>query len=636
MGNFYQRKGLKMKNRIYFFVYLTLIVFCLAKNQETAAQQPDYRFVFENAQILSFDIAMSAEAYENMQPEQRGPMGADSPERLSSRSMFGLKFNYVEATVTCNGETYTGVGVRYRGNASMILIPPGGKKPYKFDFDRFHEGQTFHGFKKLNFINCFRDPSRLRDKLTYDLMRKVGIPAPRATFANLYLNIEGKEREHLGLYVVVEQVDSVFLQDRFGNSDGLLIKGEITNDLEYRSEEWEDYAHDYELKSNKTSSDTSLLIKFLKFVRQASDEQFAAEINRHLNVDRFLAWLAINTLLTNLDSYVGMGHNWYLYYDTASKKFEHIPWDVNEAFGNLQLSDKPEQMLDFDIYHPYVGDKILIRRLLAVEKYKEQYLTYLRKFIDGVFAADAMYPEIDRLYAFIKNAVEEDSHVIYPTTSFEKSIDDTVEPIFPIFSNGIIGLKPFVTGRVVSVKAQLAGEKEGYKIEHSPTEGAPPPPDPRTKEEIEARKKALEAKLERVEASIQENPMDAQLYAEKGFTMAELAGMGGPADQMKYGLGMAEAFEKALELDPENIGGHLGRGIVRLFTPEAFGGDLDGAISDFEFVLNKEPSNVQAHFFIGLVHNRKGLKDKAIAHFEKVLELDPQNREAKQQLEQLK
>jgi tetratricopeptide (TPR) repeat protein len=623
-----------MKNKTFFFACL-VISFSLhifARYGETAEQQPDYRFVFENPQILSFDIAMSAEAYEQIQPEQRE---VNSPERMSSRSMFNLEFNYVEATVTSNGEVYTRVGIRHRGNASMVMIPPGGKKPYKLDFDRFNKEQTFHGFKKLNFINCFRDPSMLRDKLTYDLMQKVGVPAPRATFANLYLTIEGKEREYLGLYIVVEQVDSVFLQDRFGNSDGLLIKGEIINDLEYRGDDWEAYAHDYELKSNKENSDTSLLINFLKFVSQASDEQFAAEINQYLNVDRFLAWLAVNTLLTNFDSYAGLGHNWYLYYNTASKKFEHIPWDVNEAFGNLQLGDKPEQMLEFDIYRPYVGEKILIRRLLAVEKYKEQYLAYLREFNDGVFAPETMYAEIDRLHEFIKDAVETDAYKIYPTAAFEKSINDTVKPIFPVFSNGIIGLKPFVAGRVASVKAQLAGAKEGYKFEYSPMENTSPPA-PQAMEEIDTRKKAMEARLEQIEASIQENPMNAQLYAEKELTMAELAGMSEPAEQMKYALGMTEAFEKSLELDPENILGHFGRGLVRLFTPEAFGGDLDGAISDFEFVLNKEPSNVQTHFFIAFAYNRKGLKDKAIAHFEKVLELDPQNQQAKQELEKLK
>jgi len=354
-----------MKAEIYLFVYLTLIGFsqvCIADDQVTTAPQPDYSFVFDNPQILSFDIAMSPEAYEKMQPEDVDLEQATDPQRASARSVFALKFNYIEATVTCNDEVYTGVGIRYRGNASMRMIPPDGKKPIKLDFDRFHAEQTFHGFKKLNFINCFRDPSMLRDKLTYDLMNKVGIPSPRATFANLYLNVAGKEREHLGFFVVVEQVDSVFLQNRFGNTDGLLVKGELTKDLEYRGDDWEAYAHDHELKSGIVPSDTSLLIDFLKFVQQASDEQFAAQIDHYLNVDRFLAWLAVNTLLTNLDSYAGLYHNWYLYYDTDNKRFEHIPWDVNEAFGNLQLGT-PQQMLDFDIYRPYVGERILMKSI---------------------------------------------------------------------------------------------------------------------------------------------------------------------------------------------------------------------------------------------------------------------------------
>lgn len=626
-----------MKNRIVFFVCLTLIGFsnfCVAKDQEIATQPPNYQFVFENPKILSFDIAMSAEAYDKMQPEDLD-RGKIDPERVNARSVFGLKFNYVEATVTCNGEVYTGVGVRYRGNASMRMIPPDGKRPIKIDFDRFHEGQKFHGFKKLNFINCFRDPSMLRDKLTYDLMQKVGIPAPRATFANLYLTIEGKKREHLGFFVVIEQVDSAFRQSRFGNEDGLLIKVEITNDLEYRGDDWEKYAHDYQLKSNN-QADTSHLIDFLKFVHQASDDEFMAKIEQYLNVDRFLAWLAVNTLLTNLDSYAGLGHNWYLYYDTDANRFEHIPWDVNEAFGNLQLGT-PRQMLDFDIYRPYVGDKILIRRILAIDEHKTKFLDYIREFVDGAFAPKRMHAEIDRLHEFIKDAVHTDSHEIYSEKDFENSVNKMVRPIFPIFSSGIIGLKPFVTKRVASIKAQLDGEKDGYKIENSPMEASSPPPQRQlSKEELKAKRKALKAKLERIEAGIKEDATNAELYVEKGGTMGELIQTGGTMDAMKYASKMADAFEKAIELDPESIGGHFGRGMIRLFAPSLFGGDLDGAIADFEFILSKESSSVEANLLLGSAYNRKDMKDKAIACFEKVLELEPRNQEAKKQLEQLK
>ena len=89
-----------------------------AKNQEAAAQEPDYDFVFENPQILSFDIAMTAKAYEKMQPKEQDWEEASDPKSVSARSMFGLKFDYAKAIVTCDGKVYKGVGIRHRGNAS--------------------------------------------------------------------------------------------------------------------------------------------------------------------------------------------------------------------------------------------------------------------------------------------------------------------------------------------------------------------------------------------------------------------------------------------------------------------------------------------------------------------------------------
>jgi len=615
------------------FALAGLLYVCFAKNQGAAIQEPDYDFLFENPQILSFDIAMSAKAYKKMQPEE---LDRADPERMSARSMFALKFNYAKATITCNGKSYKGVGVRYRGNASMRMIPPDGRKPLKLDFNRFNPGQTFYGFKKLNFINCFRDPSMLRDRLAYDLMREVGVPASRATFANVYLTVKGKKREHLGFFVAVEQVDSVFLQDKFGNSNGLLIKGELTKDLEYRGPDWKKYAHDHELKSNKKDSNTSLLINFLKFVTEASDEQFAAKIDQYLNVDRFLAYLAMDSLLVNLDNYGGMQHNWYIYYNTDTSRFEYIPWDVNEAFGNLQFGTW-RQNVDFDIHRPYVGDKVLISRILAIEKYEEQYLAYVREYIQGAFEPEKMHAEIQRLHDFIKDAVVAAPHKIFSDDEFKESLDGMVEQKFPIFSDSIIGLNIFVTERVDSVKAQLAGEKEGYKLEKSPMEGGgPPPQQQRPAEETKAKRAEWEARLEEAEASIQANPADPDLYVQKGNVIGALLEVSGPMDAIKYLPQIKEAFEKAIQLDPEHVGGHMGRGMIRLHVPEMFGGDLDGAISDLEFVLGKEPSSAEANFNIGLAYSRKGLNDKAIAQFEKVLELDPQNKFAKEQLEQLR
>ncbi len=164
------------KHQAICFTALALVLSLTIPMNSSAATVADYNYVFENQEILTFTIEMTAENFQNMQPK---PQQRDMT-KMSSRSMFSQEFPYVPATVTCGGAVYEGVGVRYRGNASIMMIPPDGKKPLKIDFNRYNDEQIFHGFTKLNFINCFRDPSMLRDKLTYDLYQKAAVPAPRA------------------------------------------------------------------------------------------------------------------------------------------------------------------------------------------------------------------------------------------------------------------------------------------------------------------------------------------------------------------------------------------------------------------------------------------------------------------------
>ncbi len=86
--------------------------------------------------------------------------------------------------------------------------------------------------------------------------------------------------------------------------------------------------------------------------------------------------------------------------------------------------------------------------------------------------------------------------------------------------------------------------------------------------------------------------------------MGNLA-QGNPLNMMKYGLGAMQEYETALGLDPKNTDAHFGRGMVRIMAPQGFGGDLDGAIQDFEASLAKPTP--EAHFYLGEAYKKKGL-----------------------------
>ena len=109
------------------------------------------------------------------------------------------------------------VGVRLKGNSSYMH--PGDKKSFKIDFNKFVSGQNYDGLKKLNFSNGFKDPTCMREKLFFDVCREVGVPAPRASFAEVTFNGEPR-----GFYTVVEQIDDQFLDWNIQEDSGNLFK----------------------------------------------------------------------------------------------------------------------------------------------------------------------------------------------------------------------------------------------------------------------------------------------------------------------------------------------------------------------------------------------------------------------------
>ena len=127
--------------------------------------------------------------------------------------------------------------------------------------------------------------------------------------------------------------------------------------------------------------------------------------------------------------------------------------------------------------------------------------------------------------------------------------------------------------------------------------------------------------LATADALLAKDPQNADLHAWKGHAMGRLA-MENPADMMKYGLGAMREYEAALQLDPDNPDGHFGRGMVRLNAPPGFGGDLDGAIQDFEACVSKRPF-AEAYFGLGTALEKKGDTEKARAAYKKTLELEP-------------
>ncbi|MBI5760165.1 MAG: CotH kinase family protein, partial [Planctomycetales bacterium] len=302
-------------------------------------------------------------------PREAGPGGPGGPAPGFRPGSFGYEFDYVKADIELDGQTFKDVGLRFKGNGSYMLSAAGRKRPFKIDFNRFVDGQKFHGMQQLNLHNNVMDPTHVRQALSYPVFQAAGAASPRTAFAQVFLTVPGEsEREFLGLYTLVEEVDKSFLRRHFQTDKGLLLKPEGTQGLEYKGEDWSAYAW-YEAKSKPKKDEARRLIELTRLIHKADDEKFRKEIGAYLDLDQFAGFLAANTLLANMDSFLTHVHNYYLYLNPKTNRFVFLPWDMDLSMGAFFMAGSAEQLQELSISHPHVGENKAIERLLAMDEF---------------------------------------------------------------------------------------------------------------------------------------------------------------------------------------------------------------------------------------------------------------------------
>src|SRR6266478_5661122 len=201
--------------------------------------------VFGATKVWSIHLEIPVKEYEAMQPPAAGfgPPGAATPaprgKRESERNLFGTEFPWAQADFAAEGKTYKKVGLRYSGEITYFASSQGLKRPLKIEFNRFAD-QQFHGLTSLQLHAMTMDPAKGREVLAYSIFRAAGVPAPRTAFAEVTLTVPGKyDKEHLGLYTVVENMDKPFLADRFGTNKGLLMKPFQVRSVDQFGDDWD-------------------------------------------------------------------------------------------------------------------------------------------------------------------------------------------------------------------------------------------------------------------------------------------------------------------------------------------------------------------------------------------------------------
>lgn len=363
-------------------------------------------------------------------PPAGGPMGNNDFRVGMGGNVTDSSENpvWVMATVSFEGDSWENVGIRFKGNSSLRSAWTSGnyKLPFKLDFDQFEgdypeiDDQRFYGFKQLSLASNFNDESYLREKVTADIFRAFGVPSAQTAFYEVYVDY-GEGPAYFGLYTMVEMVEDTVISEQFASDEGNLYKPD-GNGATFAAGSFNEASFDKETHQDSADySDILALFDALHADTRLSDPAaWRAGLEAVFDVDVFLRWLAVNTVVQNWDTYGQMSHNYFLYTDPETDQLTWIPWDNNHALFGMGMRSALSLGLD-EVTEQWP----LIRYLMDDPIYHAQYDTYVGAVVETVFVPEEMaqiYQTYHDLIADSALAETEEATMLRSPADFENSV----------------------------------------------------------------------------------------------------------------------------------------------------------------------------------------------------------------------
>ena len=329
--------------------------------------------------------------------------------------MAGIVFNWVSADMEFDGIPLNNIDVRYKGNGTYMQSQNDLKRSMKIDLNDQIKGRTLGGATKLNLHSCVTDASYMNEILSHRLFRDAGVPAPRYSFAEVYLTVPGQyENTYVGLYTIVENLDSSFTRDYFGTKKGVMFKPVASRLMEYISDNWDDYAALYDPKMAVMPEDSAHLIDFFKLVSNADDDTFAKQVENYLDLDEFARFMAITAWISTMDSILVQNQNFLVYLHPKTHQLQFLPWDLDHGFGQFGMGGSQEVRENLSINHPWSdsgmgGNKLFLTRVFNLPKFKSIYLKHMKEFNETICQVDRICAQVDETAELIRDSVARES-----------------------------------------------------------------------------------------------------------------------------------------------------------------------------------------------------------------------------------
>lgn len=337
--------------------------------------------LFAPDRVLEIAITMAPADWDALRAQTR--TGQDLLERPDCLgSPFPSPFTWFPATVTIDGEAIETVAVRKKGFIGSLSAD---KPSLKISLDEYQPDRTYQGLARITLNNSIQDPAYIGQCIAYALFDRAGLPAPRCNFAHVAVN-----GLPLGTYVHVESIEDELLDHHYLSSDGNLYEGTLSDFLD-------PWAGTFEKKSNELEDDWSDIDAVID-AAAVPEEDLLASLDAVIDLDEFIRFWALESLIRHWDGYAGNINNFWLY--QSGGRLHFLPWGTDQVLidrNPVQGDEAPTSVY---------ATGYLSYRLYRHQEGRQRYLEATRALFDEVWDETWILAEIDRMSALIAPAIE--------------------------------------------------------------------------------------------------------------------------------------------------------------------------------------------------------------------------------------
>lgn len=238
---------------------------------------------------------------------------------------------WIHGSVTIDGETFTDVGLKLKGNSSLRGISvdtPAQDLPFRIRLDKYVDDQQFEGISDFT-VRSNSSETSMNEAVALDLLTDAGLASTQAIATRFSVN--GSDET---LRLTVQNLDDTWVQNYFSDAgaDSVLYKSEADGTWGWNGEDG-DYSSSFDIEAG--ADDYAPLIALLDLINNGTEEEIAAQLPDLVDLESFATYLAFEDVINNFDDIDGPGNNSYLFWDSATNKFTVVAWDHNLAFGGM-------------------------------------------------------------------------------------------------------------------------------------------------------------------------------------------------------------------------------------------------------------------------------------------------------------